>query len=187
MRKQTDLEKEYKGFTIKSTYINNVDSCLEFIEDMKHDIEGCKYITRKEIKENKRWKLEVKIRNYFLAIFGEQEIDVYDEDTSILNEILQIDEEYLEFYKKVIYLINENNFKELLKLVEFANMYYEIHIDLLERQREMIELELRGIHMISPNNADKRNDITEFLSYKLNMIEDGKRSKRTYNKERVTA
>lgn len=187
MRKQTDLEKEFKGFKIKSTYINSVDKFKNFIETIESEIEEYLKNTRKEIKENKRWKFEVKIRNYFLAIFGESEIDVYDEDTDILNEIISIDEDYLDFYNRIINIVNENNFMELLKLAEFANMYYEIHIELLEKQREIIELELRGIHMISPHCIDKRNDLKIFLSKRLNMIEDRASSKSTYKKERLVA
>lgn len=188
MKKEINLEKEFKGFKRKNTYINTVTDCISFVELMQQELEKRNSQLLKEIKENKKWKLEVKIRNYFLAFFSEREVDVYEEDTEILNEMISINNDYIKFYNKITRLTNGKNFKELLKLVEFANYYYDNHLDLLEKQREIIGLELRGIHMISPNNGDNRENVQEFLENRLSQLEDKKTTrKQIYNKESVIA
>lgn len=171
MEKFEEIEKEYNGYKIKSTFVKSLDDFLVFIEVLQLDLEQNNNITKKEIKNNKRWKIEVKIRNWFLALISEREVEVYDEDTAILMEIRSIDEKYRKFLEKILILVNASNYKALLKIVEFVNTFYDKHIEFLEKQREMLELELKGIHLISPNNGADSDELSEFIRNKLNEIE----------------
>lgn len=183
MKSQETLEKEYKGFEKKSMFVKDLEEFIVFIETIIGDIKANNAVTKKEIKNNKRWKLEVKIRNYFLAPFNEVEIDVYDEDTKVLEEISKLDEEYLNYYRRILLVATENTYEELTKLVDFSREYYMNHLDFLEKQREMLELEIRGIHMYKPNNGDSRNEINEFIVKRISYYENRFKNNKQYVKK----
>lgn len=171
MKTRTDIENEYNDYKVEQKEVNSLEDFIVFIEVMQYDLIENSNITKREIKDNKKGKIIVKLRNYFLALIGESEIDVYDEDTDILLDIARVDEEYNSFLEKILRLATENNFKELLKLVEFTSNYYNRYVEFVDKQREMLELELRGIHLISPTMGIDSDEIAEFIEKKLIEIE----------------
>lgn len=183
MKNQESLEKEYKGFKVKSNFVESLEEFVIFMETLVGDISENNSVARKEIKNNKRWKLEVRIRNLFLSLLNERELEAYDEDTEVLKDMASLDEEYLRNYERIISIATESNFKKLVKLVDFSYEYYLSHMDIYDKQREMLELEIRGIHLISPCPEDKREELDEFVKSKIKQLEQKVKQKKLVKKD----
>lgn len=183
MKKLEEIEKEYKGYKAKSTIVNSLEEFITFIEVLLGDIGNSQELTKQEIKNNKRWKFETTVRNYFLVLINQREVEVYDEDTRILKELDKLDEEYEEYFERIKLLATEENYKELLRLADFADDYYKGHMEFFENQREMLELELRGIHMFHPSYEDNRKAFREFMKKHLKDFETGNKHHKQYVKK----
>ena len=95
----------------------------------------------------------------------------------------KLDDEYERYYETIKRIATEQNYKELLRLADFANEYYKRHMDFLDNQREMLELELRGVHMFHPSYEDSREAFREFMKIHLQELEDRSKRNKQYVKK----
>ena len=171
MKTITELEEEYEKFEIKSKHVNSLEEFLAFIIigiDDTYEIERDYKI---EKKENKRWQLAAKIRNLFNFIFEEEEECFYDYDNQILDELTELITKYRNYFQRIIQIVNKDNYKELLKLVDFLCKYYGEEIDYYEYRRDELEMELKGLNFCNSRYEDNQEVIDEFAEKILKSFE----------------
>ena len=174
MKTIDEIKKEYEGFQIKSDFVTSKDELIAFLSvgiDDTYDIEKD---NNKEIKLNKIAEIEARIRNIFFFIFEEEEVDFYAEDNSILSECNKLVYYYRSLYERIIELATDDNYLELLKLVDFATEYYNSHIDYFDYQRDKLETILKGFSMYNPSKQDNRSVLEEFIDEKLSVYDPNK-------------
>jgi len=167
MKTIEDIEKEYEGFQVKSDFITSLDEFVAFLLVGIDDTLEIEKDNRKEIRYNNIAKIESRIKNAIMFMFDCEEVNILDEDNEILGEISSLTGSYRSMYETMIDIADENNYQELVKLVDFATEYYNQHIDYFESQRDSLEMALRGISMYNPRYHDDRKVINEFINKKL--------------------
>lgn len=167
MKTIEEIEKEYETFQIKSTNIDTLKKFIAFISDGIGTIDEEKRIIATELKTNKKMQLEAKIRNFFFFIFEEEDVDFYDEDNIILDEMLDFILTYEAYFLRIKELAAEDNFSELTRLVDFATKYYNENIDYLENKRDALEYIYKGISYYNMSQEDYREVFREFIEKKL--------------------
>ncbi len=171
MKTITELEEEYEKFEIKSKHVNSLEEFLAFIIIGIDDTYEIEKDYKKEIKENKRWQLSAKIRNFFNFIFEEEEESFYDYDNQILDELTELITKYRNYFQRIIQIVNKDNYKELLKLVDFLCKYYGEEIDYYEYRRDELEMELKGLNFCNSRYEDNQEVIDEFAEKILKSFE----------------
>lgn len=171
MKTITELKEEYEKFEIKSKHVNSLEEFLAFIIIGIDDTYEIEKDYKKEIKENKRWQLSAKIRNFFNFIFEEEEESFYDYDNQILDELTELITKYRNYFQRIIQIVNKDNYKELLKLVDFLCKYYGEEIDYYEYRRDELEMELKGLNFCNSRYEDNQEVIDEFAEKILKSFE----------------
>ena len=183
MKTIEELEKEYESFQPTSTQVTSLPEFVSFIEvgiDDTYDIEKD---LQREMRENRRNSLETKIRNFFLCLIGEEEIDFFEEDNQLLLEQLSLALEYRELFMRIFIDSSDENIEEFIKLVDFASEYYGKHVDYLEYKRDQLEMSVRGYSMINSKYEDNREVIRKFLDQKLTIFEEQDKEKQKQYKK----
>lgn len=167
MKTIAQIEEEYKDYKAKTQVVKNLDEFLTYIEIGIDDTEEYQRDYEKELKENKRWALEAKVRNCFFFIFQEEDVDFYEEDDKILEACISYTREFGEFYRKIQSIATKENFEELLKLVDFSTEYYSNQMDYYDYLRDKLETIMKGFQLFNPNYEDSREAFTEFMQKQL--------------------
>lgn len=171
MKKLQEIEAEYKDYKPKTEVVTNLDEFLSYIEIGIDDTDEYQKDYEKELKENKRWALEAKIRNFFFFIFQEEDTDFYTEDDRILQECIDYTKLFRTYYERIKQLANGENFAELLKLVDFSTDYYNSQMDYYDYLRDRLEMIMKGFSLYNPNYDDSKEAFTTFMSQKLSNLE----------------
>ena len=171
MKTINEIEEEYNNFEIKSTHVAKIDEFMAFMMVGIDDTFEIERDYKIEKKENKRWQLAAKIRNFFNFIFEEEEERFYDYDNQILDELTELITKYRNYFERIIQIVNKDNYKELLKLVDFLCKYYGEEIDYYEYRRDKLEMELKGLSFCNSRYEDNQEVIDEFTNRVLNEIE----------------
>ena len=172
MKAIEDLEKEYEGFTKKSTAVTNLEEFLAFIDIEIDDYKYAEKDFKRELRENARWKLEAQIRNFFFFIFEEEEVDLYDLDTEIVLQCVTLVQKMEEYFRRIRGVATESNFGPLTKLVDFSNDQYYVQRDYYDYERDQLEFSARGIRMFNPKFEDRREALLEFLEKRVRKLEE---------------
>lgn len=178
------IEEEYKSFETKNeSEVSNVnDFCSYAFTGICETKDIIKDYNR-ELRENKRWQLAGKIRNFFNFIFQEEEVEFYDYDNKILEDAIILTKQYAEIYKRLIVLADDDNYMELLKLIDFASIYYDSNIEYFEYLRDCLEMNLKGYSMCNSRYSDTREEFGKFVDKKISEYEDEK----VYKLKKVTS
>ena len=174
MKTVKDIEKEYEGFQIKSNFIKSCEDLVAFLLVGIDDTYEIEKFNKKEILYNKFAQLETRIKNFIFLIFDMEEIDLFDEDNELLEESNKLVENYRETCERVIDVANDENYLELIKLIDFCTEYYNKHIDYFEFERDVLEMSLKGISMYNPKYEDNRKVVEEFVDKKLSVYTNNK-------------
>lgn len=177
MKTIEDMRKEYDQYEPTSELVTNLEEFHAYMEIAIDDADENEKAVQKEINENNRWKINGMIRNFFFFIFEEEDIEFYDEDNNILQEIINLIRKYLEFYKKIKEIGTEDNFQELVKLVDFACEYYGKQIDYYEYRRDQLELSFKGFYMTNPRHQDNKETLLSFIESRISEIEKSAKPK----------
>lgn len=167
MKTIEEIEKEYEQFELKSEYVTSLEEFQTFIEIGIDDTEESIADTLKEIKANNRAGLEASIMNFFLKIVGTEIVGLYSEDNEILREIIAYITSYRELFERVLALADENNFKELVRFLDFAVEYYNQQMSYFESRRDALEYAAKGINFYNRKYSDEREVFQEFIEKKL--------------------
>ncbi len=170
MKTINELEVEYNNFEIQNTHVKSLEDFLLFIAIGIDDTYAIEKDYKIEKRENKKWQLAAKIRNFFNFIFQEEEESFYDEDNNILNELTDLILKYRTYYEKMIEIANQDNFEELVKLTDFLSEYYGKEIDYYEYRRDKLEMNLKGLNFYNSKYEDNQKVIDEFTNKKLEKL-----------------
>lgn len=175
MRKLQEIEKKYEEYESPTPGINNLEDFLIHLQVGLDDTVEYEKDFQKEIRENKWWKLEAMVRNFFFFLFAEEEVELYDEDNDIVMECIDYTRKFREFYERIQALATEENFRELLRLVDFSTGYYSSQMDYYDYLRDRIEYTAKGIFVCDPRKEDTRKEFYEFMEKRLKKIEQQKK------------
>lgn len=167
MKKIEEIKKEYEVYPVKTKEVTSLEEFLSFIEIGLDDTDEYQHDYEKELKENKRWKLEAKIRNFFFFIFATEETELYDEDSAILEDCISYTEKFREFYQRIQSIASEDNYQELTRLVDFSCDYYSAQTDYYDYLRDQLDMIVRGIQMYNPKYEDTRESFLAFMEEKI--------------------
>ena len=102
-------------------------------------------------------------------------------------EIIGVDNDSMdrtaEIYKRLIVLADDDNYMELLKLIDFASIYYDSNIEYFEYLRDCLEMNLKGYSMCNSRYSDTREEFGKFVDKKISEYEDVK----VYKLKKVTS
>ena len=170
MKKIDTIEKEYEEYKIKTTFLDSPEALASFVQVGIEDTINIEQELINEQKENKRWQLAGKIRNFFFFIFEEEEISFYDEDNEILQEGIDLTIRHRNFYTQLVDAITLDNYKELIKLCDFGTDYYNKHIEYFDSRRDSLESSYKGFTYINSKAEDNIEVVFEFLDKKINEL-----------------
>ena len=93
-----------------------------------------------------------------------------------------------DFFKRLHNIAKEDNYKELIRLVDYADELYDAQRDYYDYERDRIEITAQGIYMINSRYENNRNSLIEFLNKKVAELEAKAKKEKTpqYVKGRVT-
>ena len=135
-----ELVNEYEQFKPKNTKINSSTELYERLLVYQDDIKESIKAYKRELKENKSMELDAKLRNFFFFIFQEEETSFYYFDNTLIKEIINEMYAQIENIKDLMLLVDDSNYKDLTKLVEFMIMHYDNNIDFLEKENYMLSI-----------------------------------------------
>lgn len=177
MKTLEQIEKEYQSFKPSSTHITSLKEFIAFIEVGIDDTYDIKKEAKKEIRLDRKYLLETKIRNFIIFLMAQEEVDFYEDDIDIMLEQIDLVNQYREMFMRMLLVSSEENVRELVKLTDFASVYYGQHIDYLEYQRDRLEMRLKGFSLLNPKLEDNREVISEFVNQKLTILEEKEKEK----------
>ena len=186
MKTLEDIEKEYGEFEIKSNFVSNFDELITFLEiGLDDTFENEKDYVR-ELRENRRWRIDALVRNFFFFLFEEEDVEFYDYDNQILKDAIQMIREYRSLFTRMLVVASEENRLELIKLVDFLGDYYNRHVDYFDHRRDQLEMAFRGFQMYNSKYEDNREVVYQFADKKICALE-GKKKSTSYEKVKVKA
>ena len=160
------LEKEYLEFIPENKKIKEKEEMTCYIEVGIGDIEESIEDLKKQRLLNKKDEIEAKIRNFLFFLFEQEEVEYYEEDNELIDECIKFSKRYLKIYEEIREIIEEENYQELYKLVEFSTLHYNENVEFLNDQRKNLEYQYQGIYYCS-NHEDTREELIEFLQEKI--------------------
>ena len=170
MKKVEDIKEEYKEYIIKTDYVNTLEDFIAFLDSGIDDIDDDIKYYATLLHQNKKWYAAAFIRNLFPMFFEEEDIEFYDYDNDFLEQAIKLSYNQKAYYQALKEIARENNYKELLRLKDFAFDYYNIHKDFIETAREIIELRFQGITMYNSKYQDNREPFHEFFMEKISEL-----------------
>ena len=170
MKTIDEIAKEYETFMIKTTLVDNEKTCRILLEVAIEDTTYEQKELIKELRENKWYRLKSQIINFFFFILKSEILDLYDEDTKIIQECISFIEEYITLLERMQEIICEDNYVELTKLVDFATDYYHSQTHYYDSERDRIDYLFQGIDYYNPRVEDNREVIISFLNQKVDEL-----------------
>lgn len=159
-----------------SLYVVDYDVCdsVEFVLGMMYadclTIKEDKELSSDAIKGNKYDIFITKLQNIF-NIFGEDDYAWIEEDNLLLEQQIDLSDKYLGYYKKLRDIINDENYKEIYKLVSFMGENYALNFEYYENLRDSINLASQGIGFYcSDDRTDNRVEFNELFNREYNRI-----------------
>ena len=171
MKTIEDLENEYNHFETISDFVETYKDFIAFMYIGLEETYSIEKDYKKEMKKLKREEFIAKIVNVF---FHDSEIDFYMYDENIILELTDMLYKHRGFYEKILTISNEDNYKELVKLVDFLSKYYNEHINYFECKRDKLEMYLKRINMVNSKYDDNREVLYEFADKKINIFDKEK-------------
>lgn len=171
MKTLQQIEQEYESYHAKTDVVTNLDEFLSFIEIGIDDTKEYQKSYEKELKENHRWQLSAKIRNFFYFVFAEEDETIYDLDSEILRKCILYTRTMGAYYQRIKRIATDSNYLELVKLVDFSSDYYNAQTDYYDYERDQLDLLVRGIDYYHARYEDNGKPFCEFMDKKIRMME----------------
>ena len=173
MKTKEDLKKEYEIHKIENKLLKTINSKedLEVIFELeKNEIADCKSICSKEKKANYIQLLLSRIENVFSFLTGYyNQYEIYGEDNEILDEFIKTLKAQENFFDSLASSVTEENYKEIIKLVDFSIKCFNYIIDYYDDIRQRLEYSYQGISYMGIID-DIRDAYTEFMTLELQGI-----------------
>lgn len=154
-----EMEEEYRVHEVPKEIKEQVqDSCILSlnIEDL------IKFLG----KETKKVFLKRKVNHFMQKIFVMSE-DMLQEVDSYYEETLNLIEENKALLQEIREMITEENFQELVKVVDFIVKHYSDNIDYIESHIEGLSQARDGIQYVDNRKKYTKKSLKEFINKKL--------------------
>ena len=141
MKKLEDIEKEYESFTTDKPYITNLMEFFAYIEIGLDSLVADQDIAVKERRSLKVDRLMLKVMDTLTFASLEEDSDIHflDADIEAINQMIVLSNNQATYFARIAELATEDNFKELLRLVDFTCAYYNNNIDYIDYLRDVYE------------------------------------------------
>ena len=170
MKTINEIKEEYKEYKTKSTFVNTLEDFIAFLDVGIDEADvGISDFTT-EIHENKKWQVAAFFRNMFPFIFQEEDIEFYDYDNKLLLEGVASSANQKQYFEVMKNVATEDNYKELLRLTDFASDYYNSFIDYIESSRDILEMKFKGYTMYNSRCTDNREPFHKFFIEEINKL-----------------
>ena len=167
------LEKEYANYVVGENAVDNFDEFDLYLYKVTDGIDN--YLERafNQIQTNEKWQRRAKIRNKFPILFAKEGLEEYDYDNMILMEMSNLAIYNLDYFCSIRELANQDNFKELNKLINFL-------LDYIEKDNEYLELKRKTVDgNIKVDDYDYNLELMNaFVNLKLSKLEKQKQYSR---------
>lgn len=164
------LKEIYELFEVDYDQCDCMDDVLEMIKEDCFSIEEDRKLSVGAKKGNRYDILITKIQNFF-GIFTEDDYEWIEEDNILLDEQIELSNRYLNYYSKILDIINVENYRDIYKLICFMMMNYASVFEYFEKNRDSINLASRGIGFIcSDELCDNRGEFEELFNSEYNRI-----------------
>lgn len=176
MKKLEDIEKEYESFTTDRPYINSVIELLVYIEIGLDKLVEDQESATKEIRHMKRDMFMLKLMDFVAMSPIEEDIDIsfLEADIEAVNKEINLSNNQAFYFARIAEAANPDNFKELLRLVDFSCEYYNKSVDYIDYLRDVYEFQRKGINMYHGGKEDYSEVFDKFMQKKLAEFEKGK-------------
>ncbi|MBR3211092.1 MAG: hypothetical protein IKF71_04050 [Bacilli bacterium] len=180
MKTLQEIEREYEKYPGKTKVINSLDDFLTFIEIGIDDTEEYQKDYEKELKANERARIRDKLVNFFNFIYNPDLDEIYDLDIHILKQCISYTKKIGKFYRRISALATEENYQELVRLVDFSSDYYLSQTGYYDYEREQLDLYVKGISLYDPQYENTRDEFLQFMEKKLKELEGEKENYDSY-------
>lgn len=159
------LEEKYSHHEIKADFKEMVQDDIDLdmaVEELIRYIEKDKRKIAKDLLKNSAVR---KIKRLTQLLSRDASISsVLDKDEELINELLEHIDLNLEYLEQIRSLITKDNFKELMRLVDFLVDYYISNLNYIQSRRTSLEHSLSGITYFDGARTDSRDEVNEFYN-----------------------
>lgn len=176
MKKLEDIEKEYEGYTTDKPYITNLMEFFCYIEIGLDSLVADQDVAVKERRSLKGDRFMLKLMDTLTFASPEEDSDVHflDADIEAVDKVIQLSNNQATYFARIAECATEANFKELLRLMDFACEYYNQNIDYIDYLRDVYEFQRKGINMYNGSKVDYMELFDQFMQNKLAEFEKAK-------------
>ena len=176
MKKLEDIEKEYEGYTTDKPYITNLMEFFCYIEIGLDSLVADQDVAVKERRSLKGDRFMLKLMDTLTFASPEEDSEVHflNADIEAVDKVIQLSNNQATYFARIAECATESNFKELLRLMDFACEYYNQNIDYIDYLRDVYEFQRKGINMFNGSKVDYMELFDQFMQKKLAEFEKAK-------------
>lgn len=173
MKKIEEIEKEYESFKTDRPYITNLMEFFAYIEIGLDSLVEDQDVAVKERRHLKRDMFMLKLMDFVSMTPIEEDTDInfLVADIEAINKMINLSNNQATYFARIAEAATEENFKELLRLVDFACVYYNSNIDYIDYLRDVYEFQRKGINMYHGGKEDSTEIFDQFMQKKLQEFE----------------
>ena len=160
------IDEEYQKYAVSEEVQERIDSPVHLILNIGD--------LMKQIERDERFIARaIKIYRLVGRIIPRAK-PVLDVQEDVLEEMFQLAEDNLDYYTEIVCEINDKNYKELLKMVDFLVSHYISNRSYYDSRLESIQQAFKGIEFSDYSKRNTREDIQKFFEQKINEIKEKK-------------
>ena len=173
MKKIEEIEKEYESFKTDKPFITNLGELLVYIEIGLDNLIEDQESEKREIRHLKRDMMMLKLMDFIMMnpIEEDDDVNFLIKDIEAINKAIELGNNQATYFARIAESSTEENFKEMLRLVDFASDYYSKNMDYVDYLRDFYEFQRKGINMFISGKEDYTEVFDEFMQKKLGELE----------------
>ena len=161
-----EIEQEYESYVVsddvKETIVDPFSLVLS-IEIIVKKFEKVSVSIRKKKNRNKLYKMIFLGENYLIQ-----------EEDDCWNKVIKTIEDNTNHLTRIVEVIDEDNFIELAKLVDFMVAKYETNMEFFVARLNSINASYHGFHMVDYSKNYTHPQVMEFVERKINGLKKEK-------------
>ena len=169
MKKLEEIEKEYENFTTDKPFITNLGELLVYIEIGLDNLIEDQEAEEKEIRHLKRDMMMLKLMDFIMLnpIEEDDDVNFLIKDIEAISKAVELANTQATYFARIAESATAKNFKEMLKLVDFATKYYSENMEYIDYLRDFYEFRRKGINMFISGKEDHTEVFDEFMQKEL--------------------
>ncbi|MBR3211091.1 MAG: hypothetical protein IKF71_04045 [Bacilli bacterium] len=160
------IEEEYDEYAVSDSVKERIDSPLYLILNIEDFF--------KQVERDETFILRAIRTNHIVGKILPRKKEIFDEQEKVLREMIQLADENLDYYIAIMEEIDDKNYKELLKLMDFLVTHYMGNRSYYDSQLEAIQQAIRGIEFCDYSKRNTRMDIQKLVAKKIGKIKEQK-------------